>query len=187
MPGILDCFFSIRKLTELLDGDRESSPCRSTVRPRLERLENRDLLSVTISEGPPNIGQIFQDLQALIQVFQVVTNPASVGPLGIENELGNVVQQLPGISQGLNSASSLLSTLFGPQVGQQYTSFLVEGADFLLSGLETEAQIAADILAFGGTGIPGNPNFNAWDAGINYFLGHTLDDPYTVPPGAFGV
>jgi hypothetical protein len=186
MSGTFDCFASIRKHIGLPNGDKPSRLGRRTVRPQLERLENRDLLSTTVSVGPPNIGQVAQQLQLLVQLVQVEANPATVGPQGIENMLGYVVTQLPGLSQSLNYASSLLPTIFGPQVGQQYTSFLVRGVDFLLTGLETEAQIAADILAAGGTGIPGNPNLNLWDQAINYFLSNPLNDPYSVPPGAFG-
>jgi hypothetical protein len=186
MTSILDCFSSIRKRIHFLDGDRPSSPVRRTVRPQLESLEDRVVPSVTISEQPPNLGQVFQQLQFLIQLAQIETNPGSVGPQGILNTLGNVVQQLPGISQNLNNASGLLTQIFGPQLGQQYTGFLITGVEFLLTNLETEAVISNDILDSGGTGIPQNENLNVWIQAINYFLSNPLNDPYSVPPGAFG-
>ncbi|HZV06719.1 MAG TPA: hypothetical protein VE999_16680 [Gemmataceae bacterium] len=187
MPGILDYFTSIHKIIHLLDGDRQSAPVRRTVRPRLEQLENREVLSGTslATIGGP-IAEFVQTVQLFQMIAQIDANPTA-NPLLTEDTVASVVNQLPGISQNLNSFSQFLSTTFGPQVGQQYTTMLIKGVDFLFSGLEGADLAAADALAAGGTGIPGNPNFNAYFAGINYFLGHPLDDPYTVPPGTFGV
>jgi hypothetical protein len=187
MPSIRDCFTSIRKLFHSQDGGRQPKPFRRIVRPQLEQLENREVLSgssLVTNAGP--IAEFIQEMQLFQYIAQIDANPTA-NPQLTENTLSFVVNQLPGISSNLNSFSSFLSNTFGQQVGQQYTGFLVRGAEFLLNGLESAALAAADALAAGGTGIPGNPNFNAWFAGISYFDGHPLNDPYSVPPGAFGV
>jgi|GEM_PF-2879718 hypothetical protein len=186
MTSTLDCFRAIRKRTHCLDGDRSANPVRRTVRPQLEQLEDRVVPSADISVQPPNLGEVFQQLQFLVQIIQVETNPAAVGPQGILNTLGDVVQRLPSISQSLNYTSSLLSDIFGPQLGQQYTGFLVTGVDFLFTNLEREALIANDILLAGSTAVPQNENLNLWIQAINYFLSNPLNDPYSIPPGAFG-
>jgi hypothetical protein len=169
MSGILNQFASIRKLKHLLDGDRPSNPARTTVRPKLEQLEAREVLSApALSSGPPN------PIQAYQQLLQLEANPSgNLAPV-LDNILSGVVAALPGISSLLNAASSDLNAIFGPKLGQQYMNVVIRVVDGFLINLEN-----ATLSALHAGGDFQDPTFNADVAFINAFMFNPLN---YVPP-----
>jgi hypothetical protein len=169
MFDLLDRFSLSRKSTHGLDGNRRSSMDRRTVRPQLEHLEDRLVLSTTaVSVQPPNPFQLYQ------QLLQAEAHPSAALAPVLDNVLTGAVAALPGLSSLMNAVSSNLNATVGPQKGQQYMQIFERQVDTFLLNLES-----ATLASLQAAGDFQDPTFNADVAFINTFIANPLN---YVPP-----
>jgi hypothetical protein len=169
MSGLLERLALIRGFMRERDGNRRSNSAPRTVRPQLEHLEDRTLLSATtVSVQPADPFQLYQRL------LQAEAHPsAKLAPV-LDNALTGAVAALPGISSLLNALSSNLTVAFGPQKGLQYTQIAIQETDSFLLNLET-----ATLASLQAAGNFQDPTFNTDVVFINAFIANPLN---YVPP-----
>jgi hypothetical protein len=163
MTDLLNRVSRIRKVTRGLDGNRRS------VRPQLEHLEDRMVLSTTAASfQPPSSSQLYQ------QILQAEANPSANLAPALDNVLTGAVAALPGLSSLMNAVSSNLNATVGPVKGQQYTQVFIGQVDTFLLNLES-----ATLTSLHAAGNFQDPTFNSDVVFINAFMANPLN---YIPP-----
>lgn len=164
MSNIWDCFTPARGRIPRRDDQRR------TIRPQLEQLEQREVLSADAAVQPPaiNPSPFYQ------QLLQAEANPTASQAPFLQQSLTAATVVLPNFSGFLNTASNYMTAAMGPQTGQQYMQEGIQQVNTFLLNLE-----GATLAALNTTGSLPDPTFLSDVAAINAFMNNPLN--YTSP------